>query len=202
MTWLANVVCGLCVPMLAGCTLLAPVRIEGQKHVLSKLPQVPQPSSHAKARKSVLLVSDPTSDPAFDTTQMAYSVRPYRIAYFASHEWLDTPPRMLAPLLVRTLRDSGAFAAVVVPPYAGRFDHVLQTRIIDLEQDFAAEPATLRLRVRLEAGDSTGRVIAARDIEVHEPMRERTPEAGAVAANDAVADALSQVVAFLLHAAG
>ena len=38
--------------------------------------------------------------------------------------------------------------------------------------------------------------------EVRERMRERTPEAGVVAANDAVANALLQLAAFLLHGAG
>jgi cholesterol transport system auxiliary component len=194
--------CALCAPMLAGCTLLSPARIESEKHALSKLPQVPRHSGQAKARTAVLLVSIPTSDPAFDTTQMAYSVRPYQIAYFARNEWLDTPPRMLWPLLVRTLRDTGGFAAVAMPPYTGRFDYALQTRILELEQDFGTEPATLQLRLHVELSDAAGRVIATRDIEVRERMRERTPEAGVVAANDAVANALLQLTAFLLRSAG
>jgi cholesterol transport system auxiliary component len=194
--------CALCAPMLAGCTLLSPARIESEKHALSKLPQVPRHSGQAKARTAVLLVLSPTSDPAFDTTQMAYSVRPYQIAYFARNEWLDTPPRMLWPLLVRTLRDTGGFAAVAMPPYTGRFDYALQTRILELEQDLGTEPATLQLRLHVELSDAAGRVIATRDIEVRERMRERTPEAGVVAANDAVANALLQLTAFLLRSAG
>jgi cholesterol transport system auxiliary component len=109
---------------------------------------------------------------------------------------------MLWPLLVRTLRESGGFAAVVVPPYTGRFDRALQTRILELEQDLGAEPATLQLRLHVELSDAAGRVIATRDIEVRERMRERTPEAGVVAANDAVANALLQLAAFLLHDPG
>jgi cholesterol transport system auxiliary component len=199
MKWAEAAVCVWCACLLAGCTLLSPARIESEKHVLTQLPQTPRATARAEARSGVLLVLDPTSEAAFDTTQMAYSVRPYRIAYFARNEWLDTPPRMLGPLLVRALRDSGAFANVVVPPYAGRFDLALKTRIVELDQDFDAEPATLRLRLHLESSDAAGRVVAMRDIEVDRPMRERTPEAGAIAANDAVADALRQAVAFVLR---
>ena len=80
-----------------------------------------------------------------------------------------------------------------------RFDLALKTRILELDQDFGAQPARLRLRLHLESSDAAGRVVAMRDIEVDRPMRERTPEAGAIAANDAVADALRQAVAFVLR---
>ena len=48
-----------------------------------------------------LLVSPVLAAPGFDGPDMAYMRTPHEIEYFARHRWVDSPARMLEPLLIR-----------------------------------------------------------------------------------------------------
>ncbi len=131
---------------------------------------------------------------------MAYSLRPYEVAYFRDHQWGATPSQMLQPLLVRTLESTRYFRAILTPPYTGPYDYSLETEVVALVQDFAAQPAVLQLVLRLRLADgATGQFVANREISLREPLHERTPYAGVVAANDAAAAALRQTAQFVLE---
>ncbi len=107
---------------------------------------------------------------------------------------------MLQPLLVRTLQGTGSFSAVVTPPYSGPYGWGLRTEIGELVADFTADPGVLRLSLRLQLIEgASGRVVATRDVEVREPLRQRTPEASIAAANTATAQALLEVARFILE---
>ena len=67
-----------------------------------------------------------------------------------------------------------------------------------LRQNFTSEPATLELNLRVQlTAEASDHVIGTREISVREPMRERTPCAGTVAANDATARALKELAEFV-----
>jgi cholesterol transport system auxiliary component len=178
-----------------GCAMLTPATVETRKEMLTKIPlELPEGKTHP----ATLLVLAPETSPVYDTTQMAYTIRPYQIAYFSRTEWGETPPQMLHPLLVQTLQKAGYFSAVVTPPFMGRHSHVLRTEIRALQQDFTSEPATLQLTLHVQlVAQATRQVIATKEIDVREPMREKTPHGGAVAANDATAKALKEVAEFV-----
>jgi cholesterol transport system auxiliary component len=148
-----------------------------------------------------VLIFAPLARPIYDTTRMAYSVRPYQIAYFSKAEWAEKPSRMMQPLLVQTLRKTRYFTEVLSPPYAGRYTHALQSEIVELRQDFTSNPATLSfvMRFRLSA-ETLDQLLATREISVREPMRDRTSYAGVVAANDAAANVLQELARFVIEA--
>ena len=107
---------------------------------------------------------------------------------------------MLNGLLVRTLERTRRFRAVVVPPYAGAADYVLDTRLVELRQDFTADPATVSLVVRAELREGASeRAIATREFEAREPLSARSPHAGAVAANAAAARVLADMARFVVE---
>ena len=104
-------------------------------------------------------------------------------------------------LLLKMLDQAHYFRAVIVPPYAGQYDYVLQVGIQDLVQDFTSAVPMLRLSVHVQLNDGTSnRVLASREIALREAIRERTPLAGVEAANLAVAKALRELAAFLVEA--
>lgn len=183
--------------LLAGCSLLPPPEPPMVSALLDELPtEVPRRAATART----LLVFAPQARPAIDTTQMAYALRPHHLAYFARHQWAETPPQMLQPLVVRTLEATGAFAAVLAPPHASGMSLGLRTEIVDLVQDYAREPPVLRLALRARLSDEAAqRVLGTREIDVAEPLRARTPEAGVEAANAALARALRELAAFVLE---
>ena len=183
----------------AGCALVAAPETESSKAVLSKLPaEIPR----REASRITLLLLTPEAKPIYDTTQMAYSLRPYEVAYFRNHEWGATPAQMLQPLLVSTLEQTGYLRAILTPPYAGSYSYSLRTEIVEFVQDFASDPAALRLLLRLRlSDDATGRLVATREISLREPMQQKSPSAGVVAANEATAKALQEIARFVLEKA-
>jgi cholesterol transport system auxiliary component len=186
------------VSVLPGCALLRPVSTDTNKRMLNPaLPDVPQ----KKNCGATLLVFPPRTQPIYDTTQMAYVIHAHQIAFFSRNEWAETPSQMLLPLLVSVLQSTGCFNAVVTLPHPYSYTHALRTEIVELMQDFSAQPAVLRLSVRVQlSDDATGRVIAGKEITVRESMPLRTPEGGIIAANVAAANTLREVVSFVLAA--
>lgn len=183
---------------LPGCSLLLPPRPEPTKSVLRELPN---DLPHGRGRAASLLVLLPDIRPAYDTTRMAYSLKLYQLAYFRDNEWAETPAQMILPLLVQTLQRTGLFEAILTPPELGATDYTLRTKILDLLQDYTVSPPVLRFAFRLQLFSASGRPVAGREIAVQEPMREATPYAGVLAANDAVAKALRMAAEFVLNSA-
>ena len=99
--------------IVAGCSLLSPPQPEPLKAVLSKLPEV---VPHDRSQAASLIVLPPTASPAYDTTRMAYSERPYQIGYFRDHEWAEPPAQMTYKLLIETFGQIGSFRSVLSPP--------------------------------------------------------------------------------------
>jgi cholesterol transport system auxiliary component len=167
----------------------------------SLIDQLPAELPHAARAPLTLLVLPPQAPPAYDTTRMAYSLRPHHIAYYSRNEWAGTPPQMLQPLLVRTLESTGRFRAVLVPPHPGAFTHSLQVDVQELLQDFESAPPVLRLVLHAQIADAAQRVVASREFAVQRPLAEGSPAGGVRAANEAMAQALREVASFALDEA-
>ena len=189
----------VCLSLFSGCALLSPVKIETQKNVLSKVP-IDVPSE--KTRPATLLVLAPETNAIYDTTQMAYTTEAYQIGYFSQNEWAETPSQMIQPLIVQTIRSTRYFSEVVSPPHFGRHTFALRTEIQELKQDFTSDPATLQLAMRFDLSrEATNKVTATKELSVQEPMQEKTPYAGVVAANDAMAKLLRELAKFIIEKA-
>jgi cholesterol transport system auxiliary component len=190
----------LCAFLLSGCALLSPARMDTTRYVLAGLPDDP---TAGETRESTLLVLVPETAPVYATTQMAYSTAAYQVAYFSQNEWAATPSQMIGPLIVDTLRDTHHFREVTSPPDFGRHTFALRTEILELRQDFTTEPAMLRLsmRVYLSRAD-TNQVVASTELSTREPMAEKNPHAGVVAANRAMATLLHDLAKFVVANAG
>jgi cholesterol transport system auxiliary component len=50
--------------------------------------------------------------------------------------------------------------------------------------------------------EATNQVIATKELSVREPMRERSPYAGVMAANEAIAKVLRELASFIIEKAG
>ena len=189
----------LCIILFSACSPFAPVKIATQKNVLSSIP-LDLPTE--KTRSATLLVLAPETKPSYDTTQMAYTTQAYQIAYFSEHEWAETPSQMMLPLIVTTLRNTHYFREVLSVPHFSRHTFVLRTEILELKQDFTSEPAMLQLAMRFNLSrEATHQVIATKEISVREPMRERNPYSGVVAANEAMAKTLRELASFVVEKA-
>jgi cholesterol transport system auxiliary component len=153
--------------------------------------------TRAPAAALTLIVSPPHAAAGFDSRRMMYLRQADELEYFAHNEWIDTPARMLAPLIVSAVDSKGAFRAVVQTPSPATGDMRLDTKILRLQQEFLAKPSQVRFTVRAHLVENlTRRVIAAREFEAVAPAPSDDPRGGVTATHAAVRSVLAQVAEF------
>ena len=180
---------------LGACTQFQPVKNEPPN--LFAL-QAELDSAAAPKNASLTLAVSPTrAAPGYDSPRMVYVRKAYELESFAKNQWVDTPARMLAPLLVRALEGSGKFRAVVQSPSPVAADLRLDTEIVRLQQEFTAHPSRVHLTLRAQLIDAkSARVVASREFDVIEDAASEDPYGGVIAANRAVREALAELVEF------
>lgn len=154
----------------------------------------------ARPAGGVLLVTEPRAEPGFDTARIAYLRTPHALAYYTQSSWVDTPARMLLPLLVNAMEGSRTFNAVLATPTGASGDLRLETSLIRLQQEFLEQPSKVRLTVRVKLIDPASRhVLATQLFEVVEPAPTEDAYGGVQAANRAVQQLLEQVREFVVR---
>jgi len=85
----------------------------------------------------------------------------------------------------------------------GPHKYALRSELVELRQDFTTEKPTLRLKMRFQLVDGTSqKVKATRELTEAQPMTEKSPYAGVVAANEATARMLKDAARFVMESAG
>ena len=185
--------------LLAGCTgLHAPQTESTHLYVLDARPAI----KVAQAKRDlVLTVSMPRARPGFDTPQMAYQRQPHELEYFVTHRWVDTPSRMLGPLLAQSLEQTGSFRAIVQTPGMVPGNVRLDTELIRLQQDFGSKPSRVQFTLRAQLIDVVGkRVIAVKLFDESETAASEDAYGGVVAANRLLQQILGELADFCVNA--
>jgi len=135
-----------------------------------------------------LVIDSPSVLPGYDTPRMAYVTRPHQIDYFSRNQWVDSPAKMLYPILIEAL--SRRFQNVVKAPSPG--DMRLDTEIVLLRQEFYGNSSRIHfvLRARIHRD---GKMTATRQFEIFEACSENNPYGGVVAANRAVSALMQEL---------
>lgn len=187
--------------LLVGCGVLQDTNMES--HRLYVLDAEPSIKTNQPKRNFVLAVSMPRAYPGFDTPRMAYLRQPYELEYFAVNQWVDVPSRMLEPLLVQTLEQTGSFRAIVRTPIVVSADLRLDTELIRLQQDFGTQPSRVQFTLRAQLIDlASKRIIAARVFDEAENVIRDDAYGGVIAANRAVQRVLAQLADFCIEKSG
>lgn len=157
--------------------------------------RTPQP-----ANAPTLVISPVRAASGFDSQRIIYLREPHKLEYFAHSEWIDSPARMLGPLMVAAIEQTGAFRAVVMTPGSAGGELRLDTEIVRLQQDFQSQPSTVHFTLRVYlVEEKTRKVLAWRSFESKVPASSDDPKAGVVAANQAVRTVLEELSQFLLR---
>ena len=148
-----------------------------------------------------LLVDPPRAAAGFDSRRIVYTREPHRLEAFGHSEWVDTPARMLAPLIVSAVDNSGAFRVVVPATTAAAGDLRLDTEIVRLQQEFGGAPSRVRFTLRATLVDlTTRRVLAWREFDQSVASASEDPQGGVSAANRVVRSVLDELAAFCSEA--
>lgn len=147
---------------------------------------------------AVLLVSLPQAQAGFDTERIAYLRRAHEVNYYAASEWVDTPARMLASLLVQAFERDGAWRTVIQMPSAVRGDYRVDSDNLTLGQEFFQRPSHVRLALRIQLIDlHRSRPVGVKSFEILEEASSEDAYGGVLAANRAVAKLLNEAAAWV-----
>lgn len=156
----------------------------------------------ANAMAPTLTVNSPRAAAGFDSRHMIYTRQPHQLEYFAHSEWVDTPARMLGPLIVAAIEGSGVFGGVALAPSTAASDLRLETEILRLQQEFERSPSRVHLTLRATVVDGMSRrLLATRVFDVTVVAASDDPYGGVKAANLALRTALDQLAGFSRDAA-
>lgn len=183
--------------LLSGCSVFGPVKPENEnKYVINIQTHPPIKKSH---RRINLMVSPIAADPIYNTTQMAYTTKPYEIAYFAKNRWAETPPQMLQSLIIQTLQNTHHFYAVSSSPL-GTYNYILNAQLIELKQVFYPNTSEIHLKMNVQLiNATTNQLIASRQFAVVQATMVRTPYGGVMAANKAAGIMMDEIARFCLQ---
>ena len=195
----------LLLTLIVGCEVLRPAvsvhpkfyALSATRHATTAAPS----AQRAALTGPTLIVSPPHAAAGFDSQHIMYLRQADQLEYFAHNEWIDTPARMLAPLIVTAVESSGAFRAVVRTPSVATGEIRLDTEILRLQHEFLSTPSRVRFTLRAYVVDSvTRRVIATREFDSAVPAASEDPYGGVVAANVAVRTVLESLSRFCAEA--
>lgn len=178
---------------ISACAGRQPVR-----HYLLSVPTATELISPNNSQKTIL-ISLPQAAAGFDNRNIIYTRNPQQLENYRDSLWVDTPARMLLPLIVHYLDASGKFGAVLAAnyaPIAGEWR--LDSEIIRLQQEFNDEQAQVRFTLRVQLLDLSQRnILATQVFEVIVPMAEANAEHGVLASQLAVENLLTQLSEFI-----
>lgn len=185
--------------LLGSCSVLQPVKTEAPSTYTLEAQFPPQPNGKGEL---VLQVGTPVARSGYESARMVYLKKAHELEYFAQNQWVDSPARMLTPLLQQAIESSGKYKAVITSRSAVLADVRLDTEIVRLQQEFFDKPGQLHLTLRVQLIDLNKKIILAqREFDVLEPCGSDDPYAGVVAANKALQKVLAQISEFA-HSAG
>jgi cholesterol transport system auxiliary component len=185
--------------LVSSCSIGTPDRSPPRTYLLNPEISLKTVSANpASGNAAILLVNLPKELAGFDTSQMVYLRRQHEVSYYAANQWVDTPGRMLAPLLVQAMRSIGLWRAVVHAPSLLRADYLLDCDNLALEQQFFSRPSRVRLALRAQIVETKKHsILGTRDFEIFEAAPSDDAYGGVVAANYATARLLSEMTEWL-----
>jgi cholesterol transport system auxiliary component len=150
--------------------------------------------SSAPGAVPTLIVSAPRAAPGYDGPQMVYVRVAYQLEHFARSEWADTPARMLAPLIVAALENTGGLRAVGPASGGVEGDLRLDTEVLQLQQEFGGGPSWVRFSLRATLFNNvTRQVISSQVFDETVASASEDAYGGVVAANRAVQRVMEQL---------
>ncbi len=185
--------------LLTGCSLPGPpISPAKQIYWLQGVEELNKGSLVRSGSCATLRISNSGSVPGFMTSRMAYTTEPKRLDYFAYHEWVDTPAKMITTMIESRLDHIGMFGAVVSGSPDIRTDYRLDSELKRLLQVFNTSSSRVVLTIKVNLITvSDHSLLNSRTFDYMEPASGANPEAGVAAANRAAENFLVDLAAFV-----
>lgn len=162
--------------------------------------QVPAGDARFAAQGPSLMVNTIRSAAGFGSADMIYVTQAHQLQAFANHRWVDSPARMLDPILVTTAERSGLFSQVAGTSHQIRTTLELDTELLRMQQVFTDPGSHVELAIRAGLIEVASRRMLASQVFQVTVTAEPTPYGGVLAYNRAVELLSDELVAFLSRA--
>lgn len=183
---------------LSGCSLLmSPKAPDISTYVITGRAQplnLPAPRT-----RQILMVATPMVNAGYDSNRMIYVQVPYKLRAFAKNQWIAPPAPMIAAVVAQSLRNRAYFRAVVMPPFTGNVNYVLNLHLLVLQQEFFQPTSQVRLVMQATLLSSGGQVIASRRFVQVNSAAHNNPYSGVLATNRAATKISRQISSFVLR---
>lgn len=159
----------------------------------------PIPLTFETPLRHVVRVDRFTASPPFDTQGIVYADKGLHRNTYTHFKWIAVPGELMAFVLARDLKQSGAVRAVLPPDAGTPSTHTIQGWIESfLEEDFS-EPAQAALRLSIalidtRQADPVQRILFQKSYSAKAPCESRTPAALSTAMTTAVATVNEQII--------
>jgi cholesterol transport system auxiliary component len=182
---------------LAGCAFLPGPVNRGSIQTYVLMTEEAGAWSSVPGRGPRVRVSPPQAWPGYNSPRIAYVKRPYEVSYYAYNEWVDTPSRLIEPLLIRALERSGLFSAVLPESSSGAAGLRLDTEIVSFHHEYLTNPSQGRVALHAQLVDLTnGDILGTKTFEAVTPAASPDPYGGVKAISGSLERVLSEIVAF------
>lgn len=157
----------------------------------------PRAEVRGEASAPTLLVLDTTAGSFYDTDQLVFSRSAGTRGQYQYARWTERPGKRFAGLMRSRLDRQGAWRVSDAGGYA-RGDMLLDTELVELYHDAAANPGQVRLVLRAELLDLKQRkLLGRREFEQRVAVASYDAKGAAEASNVAVGRVLDELVAWL-----
>jgi cholesterol transport system auxiliary component len=165
------------------------------------VPVTTSASAERPSRRLSLIVSATQAAPGFDSSRIVFMREPQRRESYALSEWVDTPARMLTPLIVAALASDDLHRSVISTSGAVSADLRLDTELVRLQQNFSSEPSRVRLTLRATLVDAQSlRVLAWQEFDAEQPSVSEDARGGVTAAQQVAQRVLDALRSFCRQA--
>lgn len=197
---LRNGLCYLGFLLVTACSIFEPIKTPPMHYFTITATPASGDCCYLSQREQItILVNQPRANAVYNSRRMIYIPACYQIQYFAHNRWADMPSQMLQPLLINVLQNTGYFQAIINTPTTTHYDWILNTQLLNFQQEFLNLPSRFRIAIRAQLIDARSRrVIATEDFVVTETAPHDDPYGGALAANLATQKILHEISCFCL----
>lgn len=147
-----------------------------------------------------ILIMQPVALDGYDTEQMLYIDKPFRVSSFVNNSWMSPPATMLSPLLIRSIESTHYFFAVATDLNTSKTDYRLESALLRLQQNFLVKPSQLELGVQVMLiHNPDSRVVATKMFYETVNCPQDTPLGGVLAANQATRELTANITHFVIN---
>lgn len=158
----------------------------------------PSEAEFSVARRPTIIVNPTHAAAGYDSQHILYVRKTHQLEYYAHNEWIDTPARMLTPLIVAAIERSGGYQAVVLTPSAAVGELRLDTEIVRLHYELDRQPSRVHFILRAYIVDTKNRqVLGWREFDESVGLETAGPYGVVVASNRAVHNVLEKLTVFV-----